>query len=304
MSSEKERELVLVTGADGQIGQAVCLLLRAQGLPLLATDIAPVDSRVREAGFRDFMRCDLTSQENVQRLFEPNPIRAVVHLAAVLPTAALANPLAATAVNVGGSLHLLEQSVRSGMRRFVLASSMSVFGSARGSGLVSEDDVPVPDDPYGAAKRTVEIVGERLSKVSGLEFVSLRIARVIGGRACHTASPWRSQIVEDARNSPGALPIVIPFSPDARLSLVHVDEVARMLVLLATTPHLPHTVYDSPAELWTAAALKDAVEKATPRRIELATGNPQDPGVTSNGSRFMDDFHFQLRGVANYLIAR
>ena len=70
MSSEKERELVLVTGADGQIGQAVCLLLRAQGLPLLATDIAPVDSRVREAGFRDFMRCDLTSQENVQRLFE------------------------------------------------------------------------------------------------------------------------------------------------------------------------------------------------------------------------------------------
>ena len=77
-----------------------------------------------------------------------------------------------------------------------------------------------------------------------------------------------------------------------------------MLVLLATTPHLPHTVYHSPAELWTAAALKDAVEKATPRRIELATGNPQDPGVTSNGSRFMDDFHFQLRGIANYLIAR
>lgn len=166
MSSEKERELVLVTGADGQIGQAVCLLLRAQGLPLLATDIAPVDSRVREAGFRDFMRCDLTSQENVQRLFESNPIRVVVHLAAVLPTAALANPLAATEVNVGGSLHLLEQSVRSGMRRFVLASSMSVFGSARGSELVREEDVPVPDDPYGAAKRTVEIVGERLSKLA------------------------------------------------------------------------------------------------------------------------------------------
>jgi len=304
MSSEKEPELVLVTGADGQIGQAVCLLLRAQGLPLLATDITPMDCRVRAAGFRDFMRCDLTSQENVQRLFESTPIRAVVHLAAVLPTAALANPVAATAVNVGGSLHLLEQSVRTGVRRFVLASSMSVFGSARGSELVSEDDLPVPDDPYGAAKRTVEIVGERLSKLAGLEFVSLRTARVIGGRTRHTASPWRSQIVEDARTSPGTHPIAIPFSPDARLSLVHAEEVARMLVLLATTPHLARTLYHSPAELWTAAALKDAVEETMSRRIELASGRAQDPGVTSNGSRFIDDFHFQLRSVANYLMAR
>jgi UDP-glucose 4-epimerase len=303
MSSAKERESVLVTGADGQIGQAVCLLLRAQGLPLLATDIALADCRAGEANFRDFMRCDLTSRENVQRLFEPNSIKAVIHLAAVLPTAALANPLAATAVNVGGSLHLLEQSVRTGVRRFVLASSMSVFGSARGSELVSEDDRPAPDDPYGAAKRTVEIVGERLSKLAGMEFVSLRIARVIGGRTRHTASPWRSQIVEDARTSSGDHPIAIPFSPDARLSLVHADEVARMLVLLATTPHPPHTLYHSPAELWTAAALKDAVEKATSRNIELATGNALDPGVTSNGSRFVDDFHFQLRGVAAYLKA-
>jgi UDP-glucose 4-epimerase len=303
MPNEKERELLLVTGANGQIGQAVCLLLRAQGLPLLATDIASADSMVREAGFRDFLRCDLTSQENVQHLFEFNPIRAVVHLAAVLPTAALANPLAATAVNVCGSLHLLEQSVRTGVRRFVFASSMSVFGSAGGSELVSEDDVPVPDDPYGAAKRTVEIVGERLSKLAGLEFVSLRIARVIGGKTRNTASPWRSQIVEDVRNAPDARPVAIPFSPDARLSLVHTDEVARMLVLLATTPHLPHTLYHCPAELWTAVALKDAVEKATSRRIELATGNAQDPGVTTDGSRFVDDFHFQLRGVAPFLKA-
>ena len=74
MSSEKERELVLVTGANGQIGQAVCLLLRAQGLPLLATDIAPVDSLVREAGFRDFMKCDLTSRECAAPVrIQPNP---------------------------------------------------------------------------------------------------------------------------------------------------------------------------------------------------------------------------------------
>jgi len=300
MSNEKVRELVLVTGANGQIGQTVCLLLRAQGLPLLATDIASPDPLIRKAGFRDFMRCDLTSKENAQHLFESNPIRAVIHLAAVLPTATLANPLAATAVNVCGSLHLLEQSVRTGVWRFVFASSMSVFGSLRGSGLVSEDNVPVPDDPYGAAKRTVEIVGELLSNLAGLEFVSLRIARVIGGTAHNSASPWRSQILEDARNSPGDHPIAIPFLPDARLSLVHTDEVARMLVLLATTFHLPHTLYHSPAELWTAGALKDAIEKATSRRIELATGQAPDPGVASNGSRFVEDFHFQLHGVAQY----
>jgi nucleoside-diphosphate-sugar epimerase len=268
---------------------------------LLATDIAPLDHLGHAAGARSYITCDLTSKENVQRLFESRPIRAVVHLAAVLPTAALANPLAATEVNVSGSMHLLEQSVRTGVRRFVFASSLAVYGSAHGSRLLSEGDFTVPDDPYGCAKRTVEVVGERLSASTGLEFVSLRIARVIGEGARNTASPWRSQIVESGTNYCNAPTIQIPFTPEARLSLVHADEVARMLVLLATTPTLPHTLYNSPNEEWTAAALKDLVERRTLRKIELAVGKAQDPGATLDGNQFVDDFHFQLQGLSHYL---
>jgi len=125
---------------------------------------------------------------------------------------------------------------------------MSVYGSSPSRRALTEDDQTMPDEPYGMAKRVVEVIGETLAKRGAIEFISLRIARVVGPGIKKTSSPWRSQILEP-------LPLAaihIPFAPEATLSLVHVEDVARMLVILADTAEVLSLAYNTPVETYEA----------------------------------------------------
>jgi nucleoside-diphosphate-sugar epimerase len=137
--------------------------------------------------------------------------------------------------------------------RFVFASSMSVCGTAPTRRAMTEDDPGTPDDAYGASKRAIELIGEALRKEAVLRFVSLRIARVVGlGIKKSSSSQWRSQIFEappEGATSPQLSSIRIPYSPAAMLSLVHVEDVARMLVTLVDAPATKHAFYNTPVEM-------------------------------------------------------
>jgi len=236
----------------------------------------------------------------VGRLFEATSIGTVIHLAAVLPTAFRADPLAAAEVNLTGTFGLLGHAVKHRIKRFVFGSSLSVYGSSPTSRALGEGDPAAPDEPYGAAKRAVELVGESLTATTSLEFVSLRIARVVGPGARSTASSWRSRILERLP-SPPDLPVSIPFAPTARLSLVHVDEVARMLMLLADAAELPHGIYNTPVEVWETRRLAELVEGVGNVRIQVGGTHG---GPICDGTRFAQDFGFRLKGLADYLSNR
>jgi len=281
---------VLVTGAAGQIGSRLSSLLRAAEHRVVAVDLRPSAPENVES-------CDVRSDDQIARLLDSGSIRTVVHLAAVLPTAFRADPIAATEVNLTGTLRLLRAAVAHQVERFVFGSSMSVYGSATASRALHEQDVTAPDDAYGAAKRAVELAGESLAVTTGFGFVALRIARVVGPGAKQTASSWRSQIFETSA-VPGQLPISIPFAAAARLSLTHVDEVARMLAILVEAAELPQRIYNSPAEVWEAQHLADLVERVMKRPVRL--GEAQG-GPLSDGALFARDFGFRLGGLADYL---
>jgi hypothetical protein len=109
-------------------------------------------------------------------------------------------------------------------------------------------------------------------------------------RARETASPWRSEIFERLRTgSPHH--IQIPVLEDAVLSLVHVADVARMLVALATTPHVPGPICNSPAENWRAAELKLRMETLDPVvTVELTGERGQPKRPVADGAAFVCDF--------------
>jgi nucleoside-diphosphate-sugar epimerase len=268
--------VILVTGANGFVGRSVCAQLARAGVPRLG-----VDRHVPQT-------FDVADAAAVQAIFRKHSICAVIHLAAMLPSACRAHPAEAARVNVGGSIHVLEAAARAGVPRFVFGSSMSVYGAARDYTPVSEQAPVNPVDLYGAAKRYIEIYGQSLAR--GTTFVALRIATVVGPGARETASLWRSEIFEKLRTG-APYQIQIPVSEDAVLSLAHVGDVARMLVALATTPHLPSPIYNSPAENWRAADLKLRIETLDPAVTVALTGEREQPKrPVADGAAFIRDF--------------
>jgi UDP-glucose 4-epimerase len=292
MTSSSEHGVVIVTGGDGHIGREVCRLLNASGTGFLAVDVDP-------GGASDVLVCDLRKQDDIARLFQSQPVRAAIHLAGILPTAFRSDPLAAADLNLTACFDLLRQSVSARVKRFVFASSRSVYGTSPTSRPLIETDPATPDHPYGASKRAVELVGETLAATQAIEFVSLRIAIVIGPGTKKTSSPWRSEIFGPFSKQHR---INIPFAPEAVLPLVHVEDVARMLITLAETPKPRCSVYNSPAENWEARSLKQMIEDTSGVGVDLSTNGPLG-GPLCDGSRFSREFGFQLQGLRGRLLS-
>jgi len=282
--------MILVTGATGHIGRELCRLLTEARKQILAVDLNQDNTQHVRA-------CDLRSKSQISALFHDHAVRVVIHLAGILPSAFQSDPLTGADVNLSGSLELMRQSLAAGVQRFIFASSMSVYGSLHAQRPATEDDVAGPDEVYGASKRAVELIGENLSEKGAFEFVALRIARVVGPGIKKTSSPWRSQIFEAV---PRSEPIRIPFSSDAMLSLVHVEDLARMLFTLVKATAVNSSVYNTPAEIWKVEELKELVEKLRGIRVELGPEGAWG-GPMCDGSRFAREFEFHLRKLRDHL---
>lgn len=293
MSSISKDVFAIVTGANGQIGREVCRLLKESERKFLPVDVRPDEAR-------DVLACDIRNKNDVVRLFESYPVRTVIHLAAVLPSAFHADPLAGVDVNLTGSFELMRQAVNARVKRFVFASSRSVYGLSEASRPLTEADPAAPDEPYGASKRVVELVGETLGEAQAIEFVSLRIAVVVGPGVKKTSSPWRAQIFEPPSKHEA---IKIPFASTALLPLLHVEDVARMLITLAESPELRSSIYNTPVETWEASHLKEVIEGVKNVRVELSPDGTHG-GPLCDGSRFIREFGFQLRGLRERLSGR
>ena len=283
---------ILVTGASGHIGQEVCTQLRATGEKLVATD-------VDEAHSTDFVSCDLRQTAEVAQLFRTHPVQVVIHLAAVLPTAYHSDPLAGAAVNLTGSLNLLHEAINRRVKRFLFASSVSVYGLyGRSTRPLTEDDSTAPDEPYGASKRAIELIGESLHHAQAIEFAALRIARVVGPGIKKTNSPWRAQIFESASQTTS---ISIPYAADARIGLLHVEDAARMLITLAEAKVIKECIYNCASETWRAEQLKTLIEETRRIRVELGPDGAY-AGATCDGGKFVQEFGLRLRKIRERLL--
>ena len=305
----KPSETVLVTGGRGFLGRAVVKLLQREGYLVLSVDhVARAlpstgSGQALPAGSDHSidLQCDITDSAALESIFEKYPVETIMHLAAVLPTVAQREPLRATQVNVEGSLNLHEMARRFHVRRFVFGSSVSIYGSCPMDRTISERDHAAPEDLYGAAKLYVEQMGQSYSDNYGVEFVSLRIARVIGPGANSKTSAWRSDIFE-LINTKSVREIRIPYAASERILVVHVDDVARMLVTLLTAEKPAHRIYNAPCESMTAGDLKRSIE-AMNANVRIALGGEDVVGNPRrlDCSRFSSEFNWETVPVLDRL---
>ncbi len=108
---------------------------------------------------------------------------AIVHLAAkagVRPS--IAHPVAYQEVNVGGTQNLLELARAKGIRRFLFASSSSVYGVNPRVPWREDDHVLQPISPYASTKVSGELLGHVYAHLYGIRFIALRFFTVYGPR--------------------------------------------------------------------------------------------------------------------------
>jgi nucleoside-diphosphate-sugar epimerase len=154
-------------------------------------------------------------------------------------------------------------------------------------------DRVAPEDLYGAAKLYVEQLGKAFRRAHGLQFVSLRIGRVVGPGARSATSAWRSEIFE--RLAAGEGDIEVPYEESERILLVHVEDVATMLLQLLQAPPPAQCVYNAACDSVVVGELKRVLERLNPRlRVRLGgqavVGNPRQV----DWSRFAGEFGVRM----------
>ena len=192
---------ILVTGAAGFIGSTLCEALLARGDRVVALDnfndfYSPERKWSNIAGFRDHDRCrlidaDITDAEGLNALFEGERPDGVAHLAAYGNVRySIGRAPLYTAVNIVGSVNLLEAAREFGCNRFVFASTSSAYGSTKEIPFVETHPSNEPLAPYPASKKAVEILGYTYSNLHEINFTALRFFSVYGPRGRPDMMPF------------------------------------------------------------------------------------------------------------------
>jgi nucleoside-diphosphate-sugar epimerase len=222
---------VLVTGADGYIGAVLCPILAGHGHAVVGLDtrfyaagLLYPDLADRPAGLRrdtrDVGPTDLAGFD------------AVVHLAELSndPLGAL-SPTITREINHRGSMTLARAARAAGVRRFVYASSCSVYG-AGGSDVRTETSPTAPLTEYAACKLACEADLAAMA-AEGFATTCLRNATAFG------ASPrMRFDIVLNNLCGLAATTGLVAMTSDGTpwRPLVHVRDIARAVALVLEAP--------------------------------------------------------------------
>lgn len=127
------KEVVLITGANGEIGHGLISHLGKRGdVQIVALDVNPIDESLREF-CHPYIQGDILDNMLLGRLVAEYEIRTIYHLASILSTKAEYNPETAHRVNVEGTLNLLrlavEQAAWQGKTvKFLYPSSIAAYG--------------------------------------------------------------------------------------------------------------------------------------------------------------------------------
>ena len=174
-----QQRVVVVTGANGFVGRALCAEIVARGTAVRGITRSACDF---PSGTESFRVGDIDDSTNWQDALAG--CRVVVHLAARVHVMAdtAANPLDEfRRINVQGTLNLARQAAAAGVNRFVFISSVKVNGEATLPGQpFAADDAPAPLDAYGISKMEAEQGLREIAFQTGMEVVIIRPPLVYG----------------------------------------------------------------------------------------------------------------------------
>ena len=184
----------LVTGAAGFIASRVSQFLMDAGHTVVGADNLnnAYDVRMKEYRLKglqkqeafQFEKMDISDKQAALKLIDKGPFDAVINLAARAGVRqSVENPWVYVDTNITGTLNMLEVAVRSGTKKFILASTSSIYGANPPIPTPETASSDYPLQPYSATKKGAEALCHSFHYLNNLDVTVFRYFTVYGPAA-------------------------------------------------------------------------------------------------------------------------
>jgi nucleoside-diphosphate-sugar epimerase len=225
----------LVTGAAGFIGARTSAMLIEQGHTVVGVDNMndAYDVRIKEFRLRklqtlngfEFVRADISEKEIVHRLSSAvhRPFDAVINLAARAGVRfSVDNPWVFLESNVMGTLNMLELCRQTDCKKFLLASTSSIYGANPPYPTPETASSSEPLQPYAASKKGAEVLAHSYHYLYGIDVSVVRYFTVYGPAGRPDLAMFRFvQWISEGR------PVLVNGDGKQSRGFTFVDDIAR-----------------------------------------------------------------------------
>jgi threonine 3-dehydrogenase len=303
--SEKQ---VLVTGACGEIGQALVQeLSRRGGYRIVTADFMPLPDSIKEFS-AEHVQGDLVYKI---KTFYDYDFDIIFHLAASLSSKAEVATEEAHRINVEGTMQLLMlaayRSEKYGKAvKFIFPSSIAAYGmpnleTKQAVGAVKEDDWDNPHTMYGCNKLYCEKLGIYYSTYFGqkhldeeppvmLDFRAIRFPGLISAFTVPSSgtSDYGPEMLHAAAQG---LPYACFVRPDTKISFMAMPDAIKSMLMLMDAPResLTGNVYNVAAFAISADEFRERAEKAFVGAKITYEPNPRRQGIVDSWPQDVDD---------------
>lgn len=201
---------IVITGGAGFIGSHLAKKWISDGYEIYIIDClhdyySPQRKRkhlddISKAGSYSFHQTNLLDREETEQLLKSIQPEVVVHLAALPGVAfSMTNPLEYVDYDIKATINTLEASGKANVRKFIFASSSSVYGNAGSSGPVKEETaIGEVISPYAASKYSAESFCHVYKQLYGMDMAILRFFTVYGpwGRPDMAISSFITKLIK------------------------------------------------------------------------------------------------------------
>jgi UDP-glucuronate 4-epimerase len=146
------------------------------------TDIQKLSTDTKSDNYQLYYQ-DIRDKIGLENIFRNHKFDLVIHLAALAGVRpSIERPLEYEEVNIRGTQNLWELCKEFGIKKFVCASSSSVYGNNEKIPFSEADNVDNPISPYAATKKCGEIIGHVYHSLYNIDIIQLRFFTVYGPR--------------------------------------------------------------------------------------------------------------------------